>query len=211
VVRTALNVNISRWRRRREVPVADPGRVADLPAAEIAAGSPVDPRIMAALMRLPARQRQVVALRLFLDLDTGRAAEAQLAAWTVTRQADGHVYVSIRQLRNLTGLAGALRADGVPAYVAFAGPVPAWCAVYPASKSQLRAIYQFHPGNGSTVLVIDPPAIPRGTGLFILDVPASHLPAGSANGTEFAVIAGRAVHIGLVHASQQCPVAEPAG
>jgi DNA-directed RNA polymerase specialized sigma24 family protein len=30
---------------------------------------------MAALMRLPARQRQVVALRLILDLDTGSTAE----------------------------------------------------------------------------------------------------------------------------------------
>jgi DNA-directed RNA polymerase specialized sigma24 family protein len=30
---------------------------------------------MAALLRLPGRQRQVVALRLFLDLDTGRTAE----------------------------------------------------------------------------------------------------------------------------------------
>ncbi len=30
---------------------------------------------MAALLRLPARQRQVVALRLFLDLDTARTAE----------------------------------------------------------------------------------------------------------------------------------------
>jgi DNA-directed RNA polymerase specialized sigma24 family protein len=30
---------------------------------------------MAALMRLPARQRQVVALRLFLDLDTARTAQ----------------------------------------------------------------------------------------------------------------------------------------
>jgi DNA-directed RNA polymerase specialized sigma24 family protein len=30
---------------------------------------------MAALIRLPARQRQVVALRLFLDLDTGSTAE----------------------------------------------------------------------------------------------------------------------------------------
>ena len=29
---------------------------------------------MAALLRLPARQRQVVALRLFLDLDTDRTA-----------------------------------------------------------------------------------------------------------------------------------------
>jgi RNA polymerase sigma factor (sigma-70 family) len=42
-------------------------------ASEAAAG--VDPAIMAALMRLPARQRQVVALRLFLDLDTARTAE----------------------------------------------------------------------------------------------------------------------------------------
>jgi RNA polymerase sigma factor (sigma-70 family) len=76
VVRTALNANISRWRRRhREVPVPDPGMVADLPAAGGAGDSPVDPRIMVALMRLPGRQRQVVALRLFLDLDTARTAE----------------------------------------------------------------------------------------------------------------------------------------
>jgi len=76
VVRTALNANISRWRRRRrEVAVPDLGTVADVPAAHGAADSPVDPRIMAALLRLPARQRQVVALRLFLDLDTGRTAE----------------------------------------------------------------------------------------------------------------------------------------
>jgi len=76
VVRTALNANISRWRRhRREVSVPDPGMVADLPASDGTADSPVDPRIMAALMRLPARQRQVVALRLVLDLDTAHTAE----------------------------------------------------------------------------------------------------------------------------------------
>ena len=53
----------------------DPGTVADLPAVHGASDSPVDPRIMAALMRLPTRQRQVVALRLFLDLDTARTAQ----------------------------------------------------------------------------------------------------------------------------------------
>ena len=75
MVRTALNANISRWRRRRrEVSVPDPGTLADPPVAS-AAGNSVDPRIMAALMRLPARQRQVVALRLILDLDTGRTAD----------------------------------------------------------------------------------------------------------------------------------------
>ncbi len=52
----------------------DPGIVAGPAAAEAAIDGPVDPKIMAALMRLPARQRQVVALRLFLDLDTGRTA-----------------------------------------------------------------------------------------------------------------------------------------
>jgi RNA polymerase sigma factor (sigma-70 family) len=76
VVRTALNVNISRWRRRRrEVSVPDLGTVKDLPTAPGATDGPVDPRIMAALLQLPARQRQVIALRLFLDLDTGRTAE----------------------------------------------------------------------------------------------------------------------------------------
>lgn len=76
VVRTALNANISRWRRRRrEVPVPDPGTVADVPANSGGPGSSVDPKIMAALMRLPARQRQVVALRLILDLDIRQSAE----------------------------------------------------------------------------------------------------------------------------------------
>jgi RNA polymerase sigma-70 factor (sigma-E family) len=76
VIRTALNANISRWRRRRrEVSVPDPGMVAEVPAAGGATDSAVDPRVMAALMQLPVRQRQVVALRLFLDLDTNSTAE----------------------------------------------------------------------------------------------------------------------------------------
>jgi RNA polymerase sigma-70 factor (ECF subfamily) len=75
VVRTALNLNISRWRRRRrEVPVPDPGLLADRPAAVPAAQDPVDTQSMAALLRLPARQRQVIALRLILDLDTSGTA-----------------------------------------------------------------------------------------------------------------------------------------
>jgi RNA polymerase sigma factor (sigma-70 family) len=76
VVRTALNASISRWRRRRrEVPVPDPGRIANPPVVSGASAGLVDPRIMAALMRLPTRQRQVVGLRLILDLDTARTAE----------------------------------------------------------------------------------------------------------------------------------------
>lgn len=75
VVRTALNLNISRWRRRPEVPVPDPGLLAGRPAAATAAQEPFDPQIRAALLRLPARQRQVIALRLILDLDTSGTAQ----------------------------------------------------------------------------------------------------------------------------------------
>jgi len=76
VVRTALNAGISRWRRRRrEVAVPDPASLANPLAVSGASAGLVDPRIMAAVMRLPARQRQVIALRLILDLDTARTAE----------------------------------------------------------------------------------------------------------------------------------------
>jgi DNA-directed RNA polymerase specialized sigma24 family protein len=76
VVRTALNASVSRWRRRhRELPVPDLAAVVDLAGPGGVSGGALDPPIMAALLRLPARQRQVIALRLFLDLDTARTAE----------------------------------------------------------------------------------------------------------------------------------------
>ena len=97
VVRTALNANISRWRRRhREVPVPDPGLVADLPAVPWASGGPGDPRIRAALMRLPARQRQVVALRLFLDLDTRCTAQVLGIAPGTVKEHLGRALASLR-------------------------------------------------------------------------------------------------------------------
>lgn len=57
VVRTALNLGVSWWRRRhREVPLAD--HDAAVPAGP---GDGVDPALIAALRRLPARQREVLA------------------------------------------------------------------------------------------------------------------------------------------------------
>jgi hypothetical protein len=54
-------------------------------------------------------------------------AQAQLAAWTVSKQADGSVLVTIREFRDRAGLQRTLRADGIPASVIFieAGHVPA--------------------------------------------------------------------------------------
>jgi RNA polymerase sigma-70 factor (sigma-E family) len=70
VVRTALNTGASWWRRRhRELPLAGH----DLPAAP--PGGSVDGAVRAALWRLPARQREVIALRIFLDLDTATIAQ----------------------------------------------------------------------------------------------------------------------------------------
>jgi RNA polymerase sigma factor (sigma-70 family) len=105
VVRTALNENISRWRRRhREVAVSDPGRYADQPSADRADESAVDPRIMAAVLRLPPRQRQVVALRVFLDLDTDHTAEALGVAPSTVK-----AHLARRATRSGLGRGGELR------------------------------------------------------------------------------------------------------
>ena len=75
VVRTALNANISRWRRRRrEVPVPDPGVVTDLPAGQ----EPPTPHRAADQGGSAAAAGPATAggrLRLLLDLDTKRTAE----------------------------------------------------------------------------------------------------------------------------------------
>jgi RNA polymerase sigma-70 factor (sigma-E family) len=97
VVRTALNAHISRWRRRRrEVLVPDPTLVADHPTTDHADNA-CDPSLINALLRLPVRQRQVVALRVFLDLDIYRTAEVLgIAPGTV----QAHLARAIAALRN---------------------------------------------------------------------------------------------------------------
>jgi len=72
VVRTALNIRVSWWRRRRhEVPLGDHDT-----ATGAGQDSVMDSAILAALRRLPQRQREVVTLRIFLDLDTETTARA---------------------------------------------------------------------------------------------------------------------------------------
>jgi len=94
VVRTALNTRVSWWRRRhREVALGQAEGLADASGDD---GGPVDTQLMAAVARLPLRQRQVVGLRLFLDLDTARTAEVLgIAPGTVT----AHLTRAIAALR----------------------------------------------------------------------------------------------------------------
>jgi RNA polymerase sigma factor (sigma-70 family) len=84
VVRTALNTRVSWWRRRHhEVPL-DQAEVL-VAARDSHDHGRVGEELMAAVLRLPLRQRQVVALRVFLDLDTARTAQVLgIAPGTVT-------------------------------------------------------------------------------------------------------------------------------
>jgi RNA polymerase sigma-70 factor (sigma-E family) len=82
VVRTAHNLHVSWWRRRRREVRLD-GH--DAEAAIGGADTGVDATVLAALRRLPARQRDVVVLRVFLDFDTQATARALgIATGTVT-------------------------------------------------------------------------------------------------------------------------------
>jgi RNA polymerase sigma-70 factor (sigma-E family) len=96
VVRTALNTRVSWWRRhRREVSLPPDAGHEDAVQAAVGGGS-VDRELMAVLLRLPTRQRQVIALRLFLDLDTAQTARTLgIAPGTVT----AHLTRAIATLR----------------------------------------------------------------------------------------------------------------
>jgi RNA polymerase sigma factor (sigma-70 family) len=71
VIRTAMNARVSWWRRhRREVTLGSQDTTAAA-SQDLA----LDSSLVAALRRLPVRQREVIALRLLLDLDTSTTAE----------------------------------------------------------------------------------------------------------------------------------------
>jgi hypothetical protein len=104
-------------------------------------------------------------------------AHAQLAAWTVVKQADGTVLVKIREFRDPAGLQRELRADGIPASVKF-NPAnlvdkSAWaivhfkgnpCQEYSGGESQAQNVVTG--GSPFTVgMFIHPSAIPSGAGV----------------------------------------------
>jgi hypothetical protein len=143
-------------------------------------------------------------------------AGARLSAWTVAKQANGDIDVTIYQLKNPAGLQSTLRADGLPANVTFSGPgLTTSCQPYATTEDVLHAVARYNTGNGS--LIITPSALPTGTGVGIFDEPGTGGPVPSPSpgtpkheqGSGIVAIEVPAgingpLAVGLVYASQQC-------
>jgi hypothetical protein len=132
----------------------------------------------------------------------------RLAAWTVTRQADGTIKITFRQATDAAGLQQTLRADGVPASVTFTGHQNPACKSYISGGR--RAFWPFGASSGPLsgrtflhhvqsaysspyALVIDPAALPADAELQIW---VSGTP-GAADNFQ--------LNVDLVQASAQCP------
>jgi hypothetical protein len=139
------------------------------------------------------------------SLPTVSQPSIRLAAWTVTRLADGTIKVTFRQATDPAGLQRTLRADGVPASVTFTGHQNPACQPYAGGKG--FAPFGSAPGpvgwsgspsdpkaafNSPDAMVIHPSALPAGVGLQIW---TSGTPGGADNFQ---------LNFGLVHASPQC-------
>jgi hypothetical protein len=149
---------------------------------------------------------------------SGHPGTAQLAAWTVAKQANGDIKVTIRQLSDPSGLQSTLRADGVPASVTSLGQQDLSCRLYPMTQALFKSIYQAQnaAGSGNTILVIHLSALPSGAGVQLgaaigQQVGDPGLYQAGGNQTIHQPVhqtAARAhnvaLRVGLVYASQQC-------
>jgi len=107
----------------------------DIPAGQIVSRS----RAIRARRRTPALAGALAvaagtALAVTALLPSGHQpshpARARLAAWTVVKQADGGIRVTIHELRDPARLQSTLRADGVPVSVTFIGQSNPACQPY---------------------------------------------------------------------------------
>jgi hypothetical protein len=109
------------------------------------------------------------ALAVTALVPSGHQPAAQPVAWTVAKQANGNIRVTIHELRDPAALQRTLRADGVPASVTFIGQANPACQPYGSGGSHLlENMVTALPGHGNLrVLVIHPSAFPAGAGLAI--------------------------------------------
>jgi hypothetical protein len=155
-------------RARRRIPVV-------AGALTVAAGT-----ALAVTTLLPASHPGLPADRTALPADHpgSHPASVRLAAWTVAKQANGDIDVTINQLKDPAGLQATLRADGLPVNVTFSGrALSASCQPYAAARDVLRAVAQYNTTDDSAFLVINPSALPSGTGVAIFDEPGAGFPS----------------------------------
>lgn len=149
------------------------------------------PRVAGAVAAVAGTAIAMTAL-----LPASHQPETHLTAWTVARQADGAILVTIRQLTDPAGLQRTLRADGVRATVTFDDQQNPACRNYSKPSAALtNSVVGMPLGYHEPTLVIHPSALPADAGLQIaagrLQRPSQ---GGIAIGLEF----------GLVQASQAC-------
>jgi hypothetical protein len=149
-----------------------------------------------------------------LTAGSSPTSTAQLTAWTVQKEANGTIDVTIHDLLNLKGLAQELKADGVPAEVVSEKPYPAACVDYPAMTADMASVITL----GSEVpddyvFVIHPAGIPSGTKLLLNITtlqPTSHGTSGGVGdklwgfGAMNLIGSGVAANMGLVHDTGSC-------
>ena len=109
VVRTALNVGASWWRwRLRELPLLGQDAEALRDEALHDEDGGLDAALLTALRHLPGRQREVIALRVFLDLDIDTiSAQLGIAPGTVR----AHLSRGVTTLRHELSPSQAMEAD----------------------------------------------------------------------------------------------------
>lgn len=125
------------------------------------------PGLVAAAATVAAATAAVTILPWPASHHGGHQTGIQLAAWTVARQHDGAIRVTIRELRDPAGLQRRLRADGIPASVTFSGQEPRSCRPYPVGPALLHRVFTSRQAGRFPVLVIRPSALPDGAGLQI--------------------------------------------
>ena len=108
VIRVALNTHVTWWRKRRREVAWDMGDPAHDRATREGDQQLLDDPTLAALLALPQRQREVIALRVFLDLDNHYTAQALGIS---PRTVSTHLARATAALR--TALAGELEQDRV--------------------------------------------------------------------------------------------------
>jgi len=155
------------------------------------------PRVAGALTVAAAGTALAVPMLVSSGHPGSHPARIQLDAWTVTKQANGDIDVTINQLRNPEGLQSALRADGLPVNLTFSDTTSnhirvvqnASCRDYAAGPDVLNAVVHGGSYASGTILVIHPSALPSGVGLNIFVTPD----------TKYLTLV-----LSLVHTSRQC-------